>query len=201
MLQALIQKIAQMEEVVVPTLFKPGQFNIIKKLSLGKKLNENEKRYLRGKMKNKLAILAKFMTGMLEEEQDYKFLLNHLDSYYITGLEALKHNGFGWYFKTKIIEVINTKVDGKVMISGKTLKLIRVKSVRNSKFSIDKKTGLKYAANEQILKDVKITKNKYTGMVCNQLLSRYERFFIKDYNKFQIFKQKTGIIDYAKYGV
>ncbi|MBI2671470.1 hypothetical protein HYX16_00890 [Candidatus Woesearchaeota archaeon] len=201
MLQALIQKIAGMEDVVVPTLFKPGQFNIIKKLSLGKKLNENEKRYLRGKMKNKLMILTKFMTDMLEEEQDYKFFLAHLGSYYITGFEALKYNGFGWYFKTKIIEIINTKLEGKVIISGKTLKIIRAKSIRNSKFSIDKKTGLKYATNEQILKDIKITKNKYAEIVCRQMLSRYEKLFIKNYNKFQIFKQKPRIVDYVKYGV
>jgi hypothetical protein len=138
---------------------------------------------------------------MFEGEQDYKFFLNHLGSYYIKGLEALKYNGFGWYFKAKIIEVINTKLEGKVMISGKILKLIRVKSIRNSKISIDKKTGIKYATNEQILNDVKITKNKYAELVCRQMLLRYEKLFIKNYDKFRISKQKLRIVDYAKYGV
>ena len=49
--QQLIRKLVNFEEVVVPTLFKPVQFNIIKKLNTGKKLTENEKRYLRGNMR------------------------------------------------------------------------------------------------------------------------------------------------------
>ena len=122
-------------------------------------------------------------------------------SYYITGLEALKHNGFGWYFKPKLIEVINTKIEGKIRISNKTLKLIRVKSIRNSKFSIDKKTGLKYAANEQIIKDMKIIKNEYAKNVWKQMLSRYGKFFVKNSDSFKSYLQKPQVIDYAKYGV
>jgi hypothetical protein len=197
----LIKKLVEMEDLVVPTLFKPVQFNILKKLRAGKKLNENEKRYLRGKMKGKLSILNKFMASKGEEVNGYAVFLDSLGSYYITGLEALKHNGFGWYFKTKIIEVINTKIEGKVSISNKTLKLIRVKSIKNSKFLIDKKTGLKYAANEQVLKDAKITKNKYAESVWKQMLSRYGNLFIKNYGKLKSYMGKPKIIDYVKYGV
>jgi len=198
--QRIIHKLVRTEDIVVPTLFKPVQFNVLKKLDAGKKLTENEKRYLRGKMKDKLNMLARFTAGK-EERRDYIMFLDNLDSYYITGLEALKHNGFGWYFKPKITEVINTKIEGKVSISNKTLRFIRVKSIKNSKFSVDKKTGLKYATNEQIIKDAKITKNEYAERVWKQMISRYGRFFIKNYNKFKPYTQKPRIIDYTKYGI
>src|SRR3989338_1603062 len=160
MYQRLIQKLVAMEDLVAPALFKPVQFTILRKLNASRKLTENEKRYLRGKMKTKLYILAKLMDGEAEKTNEYAVFLSSLGSYYITGLEALKHNGFGWYFKPKIIEVINTKIEGKVSISDKTLRLIRAKSIRNSQFSIDKKTRLNYANNEQVIKDTKIIKNE-----------------------------------------
>ncbi|MBU1205033.1 MAG: hypothetical protein KKE93_03945 [Nanoarchaeota archaeon] len=200
MSQMLIHKLVRMEDIVVPTLFKPVQFNVLKKLDTGMKLTENEKRYLRGKMRDKLNMLAGF-TSCREERMSYLMFLDNLESYYITGLEALKHNGFGWYFKPKIIEIINTKIEGKVNIPNKTLKFIRVKSIKNSKFSLDKKTGLKYAANEQIIKDVKITKNEYAEKVWKQMISRYGKLFIKNCNRFKSYIQKPKMIDYTKYGV
>ena len=191
--QKIIQKLVNQEELIVPTLFKPIQFKIIKKLSRGEKLNENEKRYLRGNIKKKLQIMENLS---IETGNELTSFLNNLDSYYITGLEALKHNGYGWYFKTKVIEIINTKIQGKLIFSDKTLNLIRVKSITNSRITVDKKTGLKYATNEQIIKDTKITKNDYTKMVWNNMFLRYNRLFVKDYH---IQKEKT--INYLEYGV
>src|SRR3989344_7018946 len=103
--QILIKRLVEIEDQIVPVLFKPVQFGILRKLNAGKKLTDNEKRYLRGKMKTKLNILMKFIDGKNEEKEDYVPFLDSLVSYYITGLEALKHNGFGWYFKPKLIEV------------------------------------------------------------------------------------------------
>mgnify|MGYP001558699274 CR=1 FL=1 len=198
--QKLIQKMVEMEDLAVPTLFKPVQFNILKKLNTGKKLSENEKRYLRGKMKDKLNLLSK-----LEEKAGvntgYIAFLNSLGSYYITGLEALKHNGYGWYFDAKVIEVINTRIEGKLAIAGKMLKLIRVKSITNSKYAVDKETGLSYADNEQVFKDTRITKNTYTISVWKQLLSRYNKIFIAKYRKYKNLLEKQMAIDYSKYGV
>lgn len=188
-----------MEDLVVPILFKPVQFNILKKLNVGKKLNENEKRYLRGKMKDKLCLLNKFISGGYEETKDYSPFLNSLGSYYITGLEALKHDGYGWYFDTKVIEVINTKIEGRLRIGNKTLKLIRVKSITQSNYKIDKRTGLKYATNEQIFEDTRITKNGYTKSVWEQLLSRYGKLFSS--RKYENLLKKPISIDYKKYGV
>ena len=191
--QKIIQNLVNKENLIVPTLFKPIQFKIIKKLSKGEKLNENEKRYLRGNIKKKLQIIEDLRT---EKENKLISFLDNIDSYYITGLEALKYNGYGWYFKTKIIEIINTKIQGKLIFSDKTLKLIRVKSITNSKITIDKETGLKYAKNEQIIKDTIITKNDYAKKVWENMFLRYKGLFIKNHNI-----QKEKIINYSEYGV
>ena len=198
--QQLIKKLINFEDIVVPTLFKPVQFNILKKLNEGENLNDNEKRYLRGKMKEKLQLLEE-----LESKEGIRnrinTFLNSVSSYYITGLEALKHNGYGWYFQPKVIEVINTKIEGKIRTENKTLKLIRVKSIGKSKYTVDKKTGLKYATNEQIIKDIGITKNEYAKKVWVQMLSRYKDMFAKNYNKFKSLIPKQRIINYEKFGV
>lgn len=198
--QQLIRKLADYEEVIVPTLFKPAQFNIIKKLNSGKKLTENEKRYLRGNMRKKLNILEE-----LEQKEtttsSVSILLNSITSYYTTGLEALRHNGYGWYFEPKIIEIINTKIEGSIRTGNKTLRFIRVKSIENSSYIVDKKTGLKFATNEQIIKDTGVTKNAYTKNVWMQMLSRYKNMFVKDYNKFKHLVLQEKTINYEEFGV
>ena len=198
--QQLIRKLAESEELVVPALFKPVQFNIIKKINAGKKLTENEKRYLRGKMRKKLIALENLESKQIPAES-LNVILSGIGSYYITGLEALKHNGYGWYFEPKSIEVLNTRIEGTIRISGNIFKFIRVKSIEKSEYLIDKKTGLKYAANEQIFKDAKLTKNEYVKNVWMQMLSRYRKMFIKDYEKFKELIPKEKSIDYAKFGV
>src|SRR3989344_6596650 len=108
--QQLIKKIIELEYLIVPTLFKSKQFNAIKKIYNKERLTDNEKRYLRGNIRKKLQILEKLE---VKDMQDiYILFLNSLGSYYITGLEALKYNGYGWYFQPKIIEIINTKLQG-----------------------------------------------------------------------------------------
>ncbi len=196
----LIRKLAESEDKVVPTLFKPVQFKIIKKMNAGKKLTENEKRYLRGKMKEKLVALEE-LASKEEANDSAGSLLDNLDSYYITGLEALRHNGYGWYFEAKIIEVINTRIEGTIRIAGNIFKFIRVKSIEKSEYSIDKKTGLKHATNEQIFNDAKLTKNEYVKNVWVQMLSRYRKMFVEHYDKFNQFIPREKQINYAKYGV
>ena len=198
--QQLIRKLAGSEGLVVPTLFKPVQFRIIKKINAGKKLTENEKRYLRGNMGEKLNVLEELERGQ-EPTENIGSILDSIGSYYITGLEALKHNGYGWYFEAKAIEVINTRIEGTMRIAGNVFKFIRVKSVEKSKYLIDKKTGLKYAANEQIFSDAKLTKNEYVKNVWIQMLSRYGKMFTGNYEKFKQLIHKQKQIDYAKFGV
>lgn len=197
--QLLIRKLAESEQKIVPTLFKPGQFNIIKKINAGKKLNDNEKRYLRGKMKEKLIALEELESK--EVANEINIVLNSIGSYYITGFEALRHNGYGWYFEAKIIEVINTRIEGTISILGNTFKFIRVKSIENSKYSVDEKTGIKYAENEQIFDDAKLTKNEYVKNLWVQMLSRYGKMFAKHYDMFRKLIPKQKKIDFARFGV
>jgi hypothetical protein len=192
--QQLIHTIVREEDTLVPTLFKPGQFKILQKLDQGKSLTENEQRYLRGNMKRKLQALQKIMN--IENKDELHELLGPLGSYYITGLAALKHNGYGWFYEPKVIEVINTKIEGKVALPGKTLKFIRVKSISKSKIMVDKETHLKYAQNEQILKDIALTKNRYTKTIWMQMYRRYTKMFAK--GRYTIPETKN---DFAKYGV
>ena len=90
--QQFVKKLVNFEDAIVPTLFKPVQFNILKKLNEGKKLNDNEKRYLRGKMKEKLQLLEE-LESKEEAGNGINTFLNSVSSYYITGLEALKQIG------------------------------------------------------------------------------------------------------------
>ncbi|MFH1636932.1 MAG: hypothetical protein ABIB71_00740 [Candidatus Woesearchaeota archaeon] len=194
----LIAKLADMEDTIVPTLFKPAQFRIIKKLKNGKRLTENEKRYLRGNMRKKIEAIEKIT---IREREGYMAFLSSLGSYYITGLEALKHNGYGWYFDTKVIEVINTKLEGKLKVKDKTFRLIRARSATSAACSTDRETGLRYATNEQVLKDTRITKNDYTRAVWMQLLSRYRKLFVRNLDKYKHLIKEPIRADYSRYGV
>ncbi len=194
--QKLLKLLSEKEDLVVPTLFKPVQFGVIKKLNAGKKLNENEKRYLRGIMKKKLQILEMFANDKTTTNKYFSFL-NDIGSYYITGLEAIKHNGFGWYYDTKIIEVINTKINGEIYINNKKINLIKLKSIKDKKIIIDAETGLKYATNRQVIKDIRHTKNSYAKTVCEEMLQRYGDLFAKKVAKFKDVIHQ----DYSAYGV
>lgn len=196
----LIRKIVQNKDEVVPYLFAPIQFNILKKIIIGKRLNENEKRYLRGNMRKKLTALEHLETG-IDFDSTIAVLLNSIGSYYITGLSALRYNGFGWYFEPKVIEVVNTKVEGRMHLEGKQVKLIRVNSISSAHYLVDKRTGLKYATNEQVLKDIIITKNEYAKAVWVQMLERYEKMFVKHPEKYKELIQKEVVISYEQYGV
>ena len=196
----MLRKLVDFEDAVVPALFKPVQFKVIRKLGTGGRLTENEKRYLRGNMRKKLNALEE-----LEEKETtanrVATLLSSVGSYYITGFEALKHNGFGWYFETKTIEVINTRIKGTLRIDGNIFRLIRVKSIGGSKYSIDRETGLKCATNGQILNDAKLTKNGHVREVWMQMLSRYGKLFARNHGKLKRLLPKEKTIDYEKFGV
>ena len=91
--------------------------------------------------------------------------------------------------------------EGALRIAGHVFKFIRVKSIEKSEYFVDKKTGIKYAANEQIFSDAKLTKNEYVKNVWVQMLSRYGKMFAGNYEKFKHLIPKQKPIDYAKFGV
>ena len=80
--------------------------------------------------------------------------------------------------------------------------LVCIKQVPDTtEIKIDKKTGLKYATNEQVFKDVSHTKNLYTKTIWLQMLSRYNKLFVKNYTKFKKYIPKQITVDYSRYGV
>lgn len=174
--QTLIHHLVTEPDLSVPALFKPVQFGILQKLDQAQLLTPNEQRYLRGKLGKKLKALDKLLS-IKQPEQELTLLLNSIGSYYITGLEALKHNGYGWFYEPKIMEIINTKVKGKIVLKEKTIKFIRIKSLSKSKTALDPETCLRYASNDQILKDIIFTKNKYAKTLWMQMYRRYGKVF------------------------
>ena len=128
-------------------LFKPVQLRVIGKLSRGEELTANEKRYLRGRLGTKLRILERLADRGQARMNDLDVVLDQLGEYYITGYEALKHNGFGWYFIPKRVEVVNTRLDGNLAIDGRLAVFRRVKSIGRDRWTIDGDTGIRYATN------------------------------------------------------
>ncbi|MBS3158472.1 hypothetical protein J4206_04255 [Candidatus Woesearchaeota archaeon] len=196
--QQLLERAVRKEGSIVPVLFKPVQFLVLKKMMKGELLDENEKRYLRGGIQKKMNAVQE-LTEKDNHDGKLNTILQSLNQYYITGLEALRHNGYGWYYDPKSIEVINTSITGRIRIHGCTIKFIRVKSLRNTKGKNDKENGLAYATNEQILKDVRYTKNKYTEKIWHQMLHRYGDLFAMKKVKEETNTEHT--INYSLYGV
>jgi hypothetical protein len=176
----LILKIVELGKEKVRPIFKNKQYDVLKKISFGTELTETEKRYLRGNIKKKLDLL-----NVINSEQynprvkDYSDFLKILGLYYITGLEALKNNGFGWDLKINIIEVINTKLNGEIEFSNKILKFIKAKSIKKAGFILNKSNNLKYATNEQIINDTKLTKNLLVKKKWMNHYLRYKSEFAK----------------------
>jgi len=196
----LLQKILSIDESLINTIIKPKQLSIIKKQVLGKKLTENEKRYLRGNLRKKFELLE-VLWNNTDNSSGRQQLLNNIDHYYITGLQALKYHGFGWYYEPKIIEIINTRLEGIIRLESITLKFFRVRSINHSKVTIDDITGLKYASIEQIIRDTIYTKNKYTELVWNNMLKRYRKQFVEDPDRYLKEPSESNIVDYSIFGV
>ena len=196
----VLSKTVTIEISLVNTIIKPKQLKLLRKQLLGQQLNDNEKRYLRGNLGNKLEFLESLWEE-IQETNEYQQLLNIIDMYYITGLEALKYHGFGWYYIPKIIEIINTRLDGKIKIKNVTLKFYRVRTIRNSNYLTDKSTGIKYATTEQIVIDTKYTKNEYTKLVWLNMLNRYREQFIEKSYKYDNYIVIKESIDPSEFGV
>ena len=176
----LISKIVELGKEIVRPIFKDKQFGVLKKISFGAELTETEKRYLRGNIRKKLELLNILNSDHYNPRvKDYSDFLKILREYYITGLESLKNNGFGWDLKINVIEIINTKLNGEVEFSGKTLKLLKIKSIKKADFVFNKSDSLKYATNEQIIKDTKITKNLLVKKKWTNHYLRYKSEFSK----------------------
>ncbi len=173
-----VKGLLELDEQKLRPLFKEKQVEVLRKLVSHEVLTETQERYLRGNIKTKLNLLYLLNQNQYETKiSDYSDFLKIIDSYYITGLEALKINGYGWDYTTKVIEVINTKLKGEVQFADKIVKFIKVKSIKSASNIIE--DGLKYASNEQILKDLNITNNELVERRWLNLYKTYEKSFSK----------------------
>lgn len=183
-------------------LFKQCQKQIIEKLELCQELSENEKRYLRGRMGDKVDAIGRLLTDPATVTEDDLQILGNLSDYYITGFEALKNNGFGWYYDTKEITVINTRLKGTINITNsKRIRFVRIKSLRGRRYSIDPRSGHKYASNEQVLYDARMFDDEAVQRVWWTMFERYPNIFVKDKSGFETYARKDDIDDIEDYGV
>lgn len=160
-------------------LFKPVQQRIIEKLYNGEVLDENEKRYLRGNLGKKLTAIDQLVSIHRESPEQFIPFTEILQDYYITGFEALKNNGFGWFYEPKRIVIVNTRLKGTMYYKGKNVTFFRVKSLRFREWYMDEMSGLKYATNEQILKDARELGDESLIRIWKSMLNRYGKLFVK----------------------
>ncbi len=167
------------------TLFKPVQWQIIEKLGRGEEqaLSDNEKRYLRGKLGQKLAAIEQLMQTTGNSRNLRPSILDTLDNYYLTGFEALKHNGFGWFYEPKVIIVINTRLKGSVLHDGKRYRFVRVRSMRSRQWYLDETDGLRYATNAQLIRDAQELRDEALERTWHSMLERYGNLFTEESTK------------------
>jgi hypothetical protein len=172
-------RIFELPEQELRLLFKPVQLRVIEKLSCGAPLSSNEKRYLRGRLGKKLRLVDSLARPRKMQYDGLGAIIGLLGEYYITGYEALKRNGFGWYYDTKRIEVVNTRLEGRLMIDGKSIVFRRARSIDPEWWAPDSSTGLKYATNERVLKDAQRCGQENLVKTWISMLERYRRLFVK----------------------
>lgn len=166
-------------------LFKPVQRQIIEKLGRGQEqaLSDNEKRYLRGMLGQKLTAIEQLLLTTGNSRDLRHPLLDTLDSYYLTGFEALKHNGFGWFYEPKVIIVVNTRLKGSVLYDGKQYRFVRVRSMESRQWYLDETNGLRYATNAQLIRDARELKDKTLERTWHSMLERYGNLFTGENTK------------------
>lgn len=166
-------------------LFKPVQLQVIEKTSKGIPLNETEKRYLRGNLGKKITALEHLLQSGNSESSPINPLLDNLNNYYVTGFEALKHNGFGWFFNTNTIIVMNTSLKGSIQFNGKKFVFIRTRSMKGRSRHLDASSGMYIATNEQIIKDAFELKDESLIRTWRSMLERYGTMFVDYPERYQ----------------
>lgn len=178
----VIEDVLNLPEHEIRTLFKPKQKEVLVRIMKGEPLDSNQQRYLRGDIRKKIDTLSSLEKNGKENEK--RSFLKGVENYYITGYDALKHNGYGWYFSTKRIIVMNTRLEGTFHVPGAIIKLIRLRSLKNRSFSVDEETRLKFASNEQIFKDAEELGDEALRRECLSHLKRYGELFIEGHERY-----------------
>lgn len=166
-------------------LFKPVQLRVLEKLSRNAELTQNEKRYLRGRLGRKLRLVERLAQSGRRRKDAIDWVLEQVGDYYITGYEALKRNGFGWYFEPRKIEVMNTRLDGKLAIDGRLVVFCRLKTIGREWWTADKEIGRRYATNARILVDAKRFGQGHLVNTWISMLERYQNLFVPNPGKYK----------------
>jgi len=182
---ALSTRIFELPDDELGLLFKPVQLRVIEKISRGSILSPNEKRYLRGRLGKKLRLLDHLVRPTRAQTDPLSTVVGLLGEYYITGYAALKHNGYGWYFDPRRIEIVNTRLDGKLTVEGKPVIFKRVRNIGPNWWAADSDTGLKYATNERILTDAQRSGQTHLVRTWTSMLERYGKHFVKNPRMYQ----------------
>lgn len=180
-------------------LFKPGQKEIIRKLNLGEQLTENEKRYLRGLLGRRIEAIE-MLIGRSSGKNEIP-PMQFLNDYYITGYEALKHNGYGWFFDTRTIHVINSRLKGSLDAWSKRIVFLKRRSLKGKDFYRDPDNGLFYATNEQILKDARAMKDRALERTWWAMYSRYPNTFVANGKEYRDIMPDLEPFDIGGFGV
>ncbi len=190
------------DESLAKILFKPVQRRIIDKLKTGANMNENEKRYLRGKLGEKLNALSMLLDHYIGENAKELPFLDGMKNYYITGYKALQHNGFGWFYDIRNVTIFNTRIKGRLSYHGKMYVFIRVRSIRECSIRKDEATGLRYATNEQIYHDSRRLKDDALLRTWGSMCERYGKMFVKEPQRY-VLDEKKGSVPHnvSDYGV
>lgn len=181
----LSTRIFELPDDELGLLFKPVQLRIIEKITQGSVLSSNEKRYLRGRLGKKLRLLDHLVRPARAQTDPFSTIVGLLGEYYITGYAALKHNGYGWYFDPRSIEIVNTRLDGKLTVEGKPVIFKRVRNIGPGWWAADSETRLKYATNERILIDARRSGQTHLVKTWTAMLERYGKLFVKNPRKYQ----------------
>jgi hypothetical protein len=199
---ALSTRIFELPDDELGLLFKPVQLRIIEKITHGSALSSNEKRYLRGRLGKKLRLLEHLVRPARPRTDPLGEFVGLLGEYYITGYAALKHNGYGWYFDPQKIEIVNTRLDGRLTVDGKTVILKRVKFIGLDWWAADSGTGLKYATNERILVDAQRSGQTHLVKTWTSMLESYGTLFVKTPRKYKnLLATARGLGKPEDYGV
>jgi hypothetical protein len=182
---ALATRIFELPDDELGLLFKPVQLRIVEKITHGSILSPNEKRYLRGRLGKKLRLLDHLVGPACPRTDALGALVSLLSEYYITGYAALKHNGYGWYFDPRKIEIVNTRLDGRLTVEGKPIIFRRVKSIGPDWWTADSKTSIRYAKNTRILDDARKYRQGHLVKAWTSMLERYGKGFVPNPRKYK----------------
>jgi hypothetical protein len=184
-------------------LFKPVQMSVLRKIAENRPLSENEKRYLRGRLGEKLSTLDLLINGQSSSNQEpWMTYVSGLRHYYIAGHMALKLNGFGWFFEPRTVIVVNTHLKGRIHPQNKVIEYVRIRSISEDQWHLDEDTGIRISTNTQVFHDAQRLGDESLLRTWWSMYDRYGSMFVEDAPDFDDNRDHVNeTSDVSEYGV